>query len=195
MASANRAIPCPPSRALTSRRESPRLGLKYRPHSAKAERHSETNLGMASKRPLTAKSRMYSKSPGAAAQRLENPGTVAHRVLPKTLSDQSGDALAKWHEGIRLMLEERYDESITILNAALEQYPLNTAIMVSLAKALIDGFGEFDRFHLFLTEIALAIVCMPLTLSSEFDRDQPSTHNYAYTVSYTHLTLPTICSV
>ena len=48
------------------------------------------------------------------------------------------------------MLEERYDESITILNAALEQYPLNTAIMVSLAKAVIDGFGEFDRFCLFL---------------------------------------------
>jgi len=49
-----------------------------------------------------------------------------------------------WRRGHKLLLQARYDEAATVFSNGLALDACNTAIMVSYAQTLIDGFRDFD---------------------------------------------------
>ena len=146
--SGSRAIPLPPTGVPKPNGTTPRHH-KYRPHSAKSERTS-ASVG-AGQRPTTAKPRMYvpRQRPlsARAAGRVErlaiaNPSPTSASQTPKV---QSPESIAAWRDGQKLLLQARYDEAMTHFSTALALDSSNTGVMVSYAKALIDGYGDFDR--------------------------------------------------
>lgn len=135
--SGKQVIPLPPTGSPRPSTVTPR---KYRPHSAKSERPS-TFVG-AGPRPTTARARISARSAGGldrVAIPEFSPASVSqsHHV-------QSPESIAAWRDGQKRLLQARYDEAVKCFQTALALDPNNTGVMVSCAKALIDGYGDFD---------------------------------------------------
>jgi len=135
--SGKQVIPLPPTGSPRPSTVTPR---KYRPHSAKSERLS-TIVG-AGPRPTTARARICARTAGGVDQ------LALPEFSPASVSQsrhvKSPESIAAWRDGQKLLLQARYDEAVKCLQKALALDPNNTGVMVSCAKALIDGYGNFD---------------------------------------------------
>ena len=125
---------------------------RHRPHSAKAERPSAivaaAKIRPLPTRPTTATSRMYTpRQRPLAAKSTGSEGEMSMTDLapPETTSSmpKAVDPDALWRDGQKSLLLGRYDEAVSVLVRALELEPSHVGIMISYAKALIDGFSDF----------------------------------------------------
>jgi tetratricopeptide (TPR) repeat protein/CRP-like cAMP-binding protein len=135
--SGKRVIPLPPTGSLRPSAVTPR---KYRPHSAKSERLS-TIVG-AGPRPTTARARISARTAGGV-DRVAIP-EFSSASVSQSHHVQSPESIVAWRDGQKLLLQARHDEAVKCLQKALALDPNNTGVMVSCAKALIDGYGDFD---------------------------------------------------
>jgi tetratricopeptide (TPR) repeat protein len=62
---------------------------------------------------------------------------------PEQSQNTSSTALCS--DGEKLLLQGRYEDGATSFSKALALDPSNTAAMVGYAKALIDGYSDFDQ--------------------------------------------------
>ncbi len=126
---------------------------RHRPHSAKAERPSAivaaAKIRLLPTRPTTARSRLY--TPRHRTLAATGAGSVAEMSVtdvtaPATTSSmpKTADPEAMWRDGQKSLLLGRYDEAISALVRALELEPSHVGIMISYAKALIDGHSDFN---------------------------------------------------
>jgi len=80
-------------------------------------------------------------TPGMTA---DSGGSMLHTLAPSDSEDAPRASVEMWRKGHKLLLQARYDEAAIVFSNGLALDACNTAIMLSYAQTLIDGFRDFD---------------------------------------------------